>query len=658
MKRYAAILLAGLVLIWFGCRPQTDNSGQVADASAPTGFTREINRQAGAALALDDPTDFDEARKGLIASEPELVIKDKNGKVIWDPARYGFIQGAAPASVNPSLWRQAKLNDIHGLFKVAEGIYQVRGYDLANLTLIEGHTGWIVIDPLTSEETAARAFQFACRHLGKKPVSALIYTHCHVDHFGGVTGILTPEVAQGDKVPIIAPQGFMAEAVSENVMAGIVMERRSLYMYGNRLPYADRGHVGSGLGKAPARGTIGILPPTETISQPISHKTVDGIRFIFQSVPGSEAPAEMTFYLPDKKAFCGAEIVSHTMHNLYTLRGAKVRDALQWSNYIDQALGQFGKAEIYFGTHHWPIWGNARIVDFLKKQRDLYKYIHDQTMRLAYQGLTPDEIAESLELPPSLGSEFYNRGYYGSLRHNAKAVYQYYFGWFDGNPAHLNPLPPETSAKKYIEYMGGMESVLAKAQQSFDQGDYRWVAEVMNRAVFAEPDNDPAKALLARAYEQLGYQSESGPWRDVYLSGALELRHGGPKHPTDMASAMQLLEKTPMPLLLDAMAARLNGPKAEGKHLKINIQFTDLGENYVLTLENAVMHYKQADPDTDANATVKLTAKFYLQMAIGETGIKELFTSDDIHYEGSKLDLIRFFNLFDKPTGIFNIVTP
>jgi alkyl sulfatase BDS1-like metallo-beta-lactamase superfamily hydrolase len=370
--------------------------------------------------------------------------------------------------------------------------------------------------------------------------------------------------------------------------------------------------VDTGLGKAPANGTIGIVAPTELVERTGQELTVDGVRFVFQIASGSEAPAELTFYLPERKAFCGAEVVSHNLHNLYTLRGAKVRDALKWSGYITEMLGLFGDAEVYFGSHHWPVWGNARVRAFLESQRDTYKYLHDQTVRLALQGLTSREIAEQVELPEALRKTFSSRDYYGTVRHNVKAVYQFYFGWYDGNPANLDPLPPADAAEKYVEFMGGADEVLRKAQASFDQGEYRWTAEVLNHLVFADPDNAAAKALLARAYDQLGYQAESGPWRDSYLSGAYELRHGAPEQGLDLASALELLRHTPVPRFLDAMAVRLNGPDAEGKDMTINLVFTDLGESYVLSLKNAVLHHHAGPPDPGANATLKLTQELYL----------------------------------------------
>jgi alkyl sulfatase BDS1-like metallo-beta-lactamase superfamily hydrolase len=636
----------------------SDLPPDVAGNTAPSPHTAALNARVAKGLPLSDPQDFEDAKRGLIASDAELRIAGPGGAPIWDMPAYDFIDGDPPPSVNPSLWRQARLNNMHGLFEVTKGVYQLRGYDLANMSLIEGETGWIVVDPLTAKETARAGLAFAREHLGNKPVSAVIFTHSHVDHFGGVLGILSPEDADDRKVPIIAPESFIEEATSENIIAGVTMARRSLFMFGPRLPRGERGHVGSGLGKGPAYGTISILQPTQTIVETPTELTIDGVKFVFQNAPGSEAPSELTFYLPDLKTFCGAEVVSHNMHNLYTLRGAKVRDAIRWSGYIDEIIALFGDADVYFGSHHWPIWGNQRIIDFLEKQRDTYKYINDQTLRLALHGYTPREIAEQIELPESLRTSFPNRGYYGTVKHNAKAVYQRYFGWYDGNPANLDPLPPEEAATKYVELAGGAANLLKTAQAAYDNGEYRWTAEVVNHLVFADPDNQEARNLLAQAYDQLGYQAESGPWRDVYLTGAFELRHGGPETGVDLSTAVEMIKHAPLERFLDAMAARLNAPKAEGKEMIVNLTFTDLDVTHVLELKNSVLrHYKQ-DPDPNANVTLRITHDMYLRMVTGRVGIKDTVFSDDLKIEGSRLDLVGFFRLFDKPDGTFNIVLP
>jgi alkyl sulfatase BDS1-like metallo-beta-lactamase superfamily hydrolase len=661
MNRITISILLFLSLICGGCEKRQLESGPDADPqghSKASEFTIKANTRVLTELPLQDPGDFEDARRGLIASDPGIQVKNELGELVWNQSAYKFMGEVAPPSVNPSLWRQARLNNIHGLFKVMDGIYQVRGYDLANMSIIEGRTGWIIVDPLTAKETAAAALQLARSKLGHKPIVAIIFTHSHVDHFGGVLGILSAKEAVIQNVRIIAPIGFMEEATSENLIAGTAMGRRAMYMYGKRLARSDRGHVGSGLGKSPAFGSFGILQPTDIVDHTPQEMTIDGVRFIFQNAPGSEAPAELTFYLPDRKAFCGAEVISHTLHNLYTLRGAKVRDALKWSNYIGEMIDLFGEAETYFGSHHWPKWGNEEILDFLRKQRDLYKYIHDQSVRLLNEGLTPLEIADRIELPESLRMPFANRDYYGTVRHNARAVYQAYLGWYDGNPSHLNPLTPEEAGARYVELMGGGETVLAKAQRSFDLGNYRWVAELLNHLVYAEPGNARAKALLARTYDQLGYQSESAPWRDVYLSGAYELRHGGPEKGVDISLFEDVLRQTPVAYFFDTMAVRLNGPDAEGKSITVKIVFTDIGESYELSLDNSVLHHKTVASNSRADATLSVTYGLFIRMLIGQAGMKDTLFSDELQVEGSKIDLVRFFSLFDKPTGTFNIVTP
>ncbi|KPK16499.1 MAG: alkyl sulfatase [Myxococcales bacterium SG8_38] len=635
-----------------------DAAPDAAGNSAPTTYTESRNAAVARSLPLSDPQDLEDARRGLIASDPALRVTNADGEVIWDMTSYRFIEGAAPGSVNPSLWRQEGLQNIHGLFEVTKGVYQLRGFDLSNMTLIEGETGWIVVDPLTAEETARAAIAFARKHLGARAVSAVIFTHSHVDHFGGVLGVVSAEEAKVRNLPVIAPERFMEEATSENIVAGIAMGRRSTYMYGSRLPRGERGHVGSGLGKEPAYGAFGILQPTATITKTPTEMTIDGVKLVFQNAPGSEAPAELAFYLPERKAFCGADVLAHSMHNLYTLRGTQVRDALKWSGYIDEMLTLFGDAEVYFGGHQWPIWGNARIVDFLAKQRDLYRYIHDQTLRLALHGYTPKEIAGQMELPESLLSSFFNRGYYGTLEHNAKAVYQRYFGWYDGNPANLDPLPPAEAGERYVALAGGAASLLDRARAAYERGEYRWVAELVNHLVFADPDNQDARELLARAYDQLGYQAESAPWRDVYLTGAFELRHGGPDEGINLASAMDMIKHAPIERFLDAMAVRLNGPKAEGKEMTVNLVFTDLDTSYVLDLSNSVLHHDRRDPDPDANATLHITHALFLRMLVGQAGLRETLFSDDLTVEGSRLDLLGFFRLFDRLDGTFDIVTP
>lgn len=631
------------------------DEGVGAQGNSPaTKATIAANTAVAESLPLGDPRDFQDARRGLIATPDKLTISMEDGTVIWDMSSYAFIQGEAPDTVNPSLWRQATLNNIHGLFQVTDGVYQVRGFDLSNMSLIRGERGWIIVDPLTTRETAAAAMAFARQHLGDDPITAVIMTHSHIDHFGGILGALGTTAG----AEIIAPEGFMHESTSENVIAGNTMSRRAMFMYGSQLEHSPQGHVGSGLGKSPAFGSPGIKAPTRVIDTTGETLLVDGVEFVFQNAPGSEAPAELTFYLPQKKAFCGAEVVSRNMHNLYTLRGAKVRDARLWSHYIDEAIQLFGDADVYFASHHWPLWGNADIVDFLKKQRDGYKYIHDQTLRLASKGHTPGEIAELIEMPESLRTSFPNRGYYGTLKHNARAVYQGYFGWYDGNPANLDPLPPEDAAKRYVRMMGGADDVIEEAREYFEDGEYRWVAELLNHVVFADPDNDDARELLAQAYDQLAYQAESGPWRDVYLTGALELRQGPPESGVGIANAKDLLRETPIAEFFQVMAVMIDGPEADGEQYTFNFDFTDRGETHVLQLENAVLHHRIGDADPDANATVRITHRLFLEMLTGNAGIRDTLFSDEVSVEGSRLDLMGFFSLLDRPDETFDIVTP
>ena len=650
MRDLACASLAALLLA--GCGKDSVPVGRSVEAA-----TARSNAAFGRGLDLADPQGFEDAARGLVA-RPSGRVSARDGAVLWDFDRFAFVKGEAPASANPSLWRQAKLNNNTGLYRVADGIYQLRGFDLANLTLIEGATGWIVVDPLTSRETAAYAMAFARKHLGDRKVSAIVFTHSHVDHFGGALGVVGAEEAAARNLPIIAPEGFMEEATSENVLLGPSMGRRAAWMYGFRLPASPEGLIDDGLGKSVSVGAVGILPPTRTISKTTEEVTLDGVKFVFYNAPASEAPAEMAFYLPERNALCGAEVMTQTQHNLYTLRGAKVRDAMRWSGYIDDFLQRFGQAEVYFASHNWPVWGNARIVEYMKKHRDVYRFIHDQTVRMVNAGLKPDQIAEQLKLPRSLEGTLSVHGYYGTVRHNARAVYQNYVGWFDGNPANLDPLPRPDAAKRYVELMGGADKLVAAAQAAYDRAEYRWVAELLNHAVFAQPTHAAAKALLARTYEQLGFVAESAAWRNVYLTGAYELRNGPPATGIEKTALLDMLMWTPIEKFLDAMAASLDGTAAEDKAFKVNLVFTDLKESHVLWIENAVLHHRKMPPAADANATLSLTKGMYLKMIIGTAKVADLLAGDDLKTSGSRVDLVRFFALFDKAKGAFPIVTP
>ncbi len=654
LRRPAAVALLATAALLASCARETGVGGAAGDAMPAT---VRANEQLAQALALDDPQGFEDASRGLIA-EPQGKIMSADGRrVLIDFDAFDFIEGEAPATVNPSLWRHAKLNAKAGLYEVTDGIWQVRGFDIGNMTLIEGDTGFIVVDTLTARESAAAALAFARQHLGDKPVSAIVFTHSHADHFGGALGVATAQEVSERQIPVVAPEGFMEEATSENLLVGTAMARRSMYQFGKNLVPSATGIVDTGLGKNVAYGAVGILAPTQLITQPTQELVLDGVRFIFHDVPGAEAPAELTFSIPGKKAYNGAENLSQTMHNLLPVRGAKVRDALRWAGFLQEALDQLGDTEVYFAQHHWPIWGNQRIAEFITTHRDIYKYTHDQTVRLANAGHTPREIAEMIELPQSLRSHFGARGYYGDLRHNVKAVYQFYLGAYDGNPANLNLHSPQESAKRYLELIGGVDKAVAAGQAAFDQGDYRWAAELLNHAVFGAPDNKAARQLLARTYDQLGYMAEAATWRNSYLTAAAELRDGPPQTGVDRSFLIDMLQQTPVERFLEAMAAGLDGPAADGKNLKINLVLTDTDESFVLWIENAVLHHKKAAPSADASATLTLTKPIFIRMMAGTAGIEDTLLSDELEIDGSTIDLVRFFTLFDKPPGNFPVVT-
>ena len=597
-----------------------------------------------------------DARRGFIAA-PTGQVKDTDGKVIWDFDAFSFLQGEAPATVNPSLWRQATLNNQIGLFKVTEGIWQLRGFDLANITLIQGKSGWIVIDALTAQETSAAAMAFARKHLGNQKVSAVVFTHSHVDHFGGALGVISAQEAKARKIPIVAPVGFMEEATSENILMGPAMGRRAMYMYGSRLPKNEKGLIDNGLGKAVAFGKIGILAPTITVQQEKQMLTLDGVRFVFHNASGTEAPSEFTFYLPDFKAYCGAELMGHTLHNLYTLRGAKVRDATKWASVLNDALRHVQNSEVVFNQHHWPVWGASNIQDFIAKQRDAYQFIHDQTVRHMNAGLNAAEISEIVQMPKALDEHLSVRGYYGTVRHNVKAVYQNYMGWFDAHPSNLDPLPALQASERYVSLMGGTDKVIQAAKDALAKGEHRWAAELLKHVVYVSPGNTHAKNMLAETFDHLGFASESSAWRNFYFTGALELREGPPEKGMSRESLLEMLNQTPIERFLEAMAASLNATKAEGKKLKINLVFSDTKQTYVLRIDNSVMHHAQKSPEKDANATLTLTQPFFLKMVLGQAGGKDLLLSDQTKIDGSTLDLATFFSLLEKAPGNFSIVT-
>src|SRR5579871_649750 len=560
------------------------------------------------ALPFSDTADFDDAARGFLGTVEHANVMSAAGRTVWNLEPYGFLsESEAPATVNPSLWRQSRLNMHHGLFEVVPGVYQVRGFDIANMTLIEGDTGVIVVDALNSIDGARTAMELYFEHRGRKPIAALVFTHTHTDHWGGARGVLTDAVLAAGQVPIIAPNFFMEYAVSENIIAGPAMIRRAHYQFGPFLAKGPRGQVDCGLGKTNAIGAFALVRPTDLIMATGDERVIDGVEFEFQMAPNSEAPAEMHFYVPRYKLLNLAENCTHNFHNLLPFRGAEVRDALAWSKYLNEALKMWGgKAQAMCGQHHWPVWGKERIDTMVRQQRDLYKFAHDQTVRLMNHGLNAAEIAETVRLPQSLEGAWHGRGYYGHIRHNVKAIYQKYLGWYDANPVNLDPLPPVESGKKYVEYMGGAEAILAHAKKDFDKGEFRFVAQALSHLIFAEPDNDKARAMLADTLEQLGYATESATWRNAYLFGAQELRQGMPKTQArppmskDTAAALRTEQ------LWDVLGIRLNGPKAEGKHIVLNWSFTDTGETFVLNLENSALTYTEGMQSDKAQASFTL----------------------------------------------------
>ncbi|MDX7829870.1 alkyl/aryl-sulfatase [Aeromonas dhakensis] len=651
-----------IVTLWLSGSLLLQPAWAVINPKPASEFTIQANQNVLHTLPFNDKQDFEDARRGFIAKPDTLTIKDEQGNVVWDLEQYKTYIGldkTAPDTVNPSLWRNAQLNMEYGLFKVTDKIYQIRGFDLSNITFIQGDKGWIVFDPLISPQTAKAALAFINQTLGERPVTAVVYSHSHVDHYGGAAGLFnSPDEVKKNGVQIIAPEGFTEHAVSENVIAGNAMARRAVYMYGALLPRNAQGSVNGGLGQTVSAGVPSLLLPTRFITKSGEEVTLDGVRMVFQMTPGTEAPAEMNTWFPESKALWMAENTTNTMHNILTLRGAQVRDALKWSSYLNETIETWGdQAQVKFQSHHWPRWGNASIVDYFKKQRDLYKYIHDQSVRLMNMGYTGEEISEKIALPPELNDFWPNRGYYGTLRHNSRAVYQRYMGWYSGNPSDLDNLPPEMVGPKYVEFMGGEQALLKKAKASFDKGEYRWVAEVLKHLVFANPNNQEGKLLLADALEQLGYQAESGPWRSVYLQGAYELRNGVPTAGGTVTASPDTIRAMSPSMLFDYLAVRINPEKAAGKKMVINMDFTDIGEQHTLSLENAVLnhttHYA-AKPDV----TLTLSKQTLDDIQLGQGTLEQKIASGEIKVQGNQQTFSDFVGLLDKFNFWFNIVTP
>ncbi|MED3911705.1 alkyl sulfatase dimerization domain-containing protein [Peribacillus simplex] len=627
-----------------------------------TNATISVNKAFYEQLNFKDKEDFKNAHKGFIAPLNMNPIKNSKGDVVWDSNRYSFIKEDQPASytVNPSLWRQAQLQNITGLFKVVDGVYQVRGQDLSVLTIVEGKTGLIVLDTLSTIETAKAAMELYFEHRPKNPVSAIVISHSHADHFGGIKGIA--QYAENPaKVPIIVPTGFNDEALSENILLGNIMSRRAGYMFGNLLPSNDRGFVTSGIGPGLSNGTFSYLPPTTEVKDDIQTMEIDGITFKFLLTPDSEAPSEMHYYINDYKTLVVAENTGHTLHNIYTLRGAKTRDTLKWVKALDETVDLFGNEDInaMVTAHTWPIWGKDHVLEQLESQRDLYKYIHDQTIRLANLGLTPDEIAEKLKLPEKLDKVWANRGYYGTLKHNVKAVYNFYLGYFNGNPSDLDPLPQEESGAKYIEYMGGEKKVIKRAKLDYKKGEYRWVAQVLKHVVMANPKNTEAKNLLAKAYEQLGYTAESSVWRNFYLTGAEELRNGvADSKGTGGMMNLDTLLNMPMDDFMKFLSIKLNGTKAENKNMAFNMTFTDSKTNYMINLDNSVLNFKKGKMAYNPDATLTLDRITFYQIALGREDLSKMEAAGKVSISGDKEQFEDFLSLLDQFQPKVNIVTP
>jgi alkyl sulfatase BDS1-like metallo-beta-lactamase superfamily hydrolase len=637
----------------------SETDGRLPKDAEP--IVRSANADVLNRLPFADRQDFEDAARGFIATRPDALVSRPDGHVVWNLKPYDFLQGDVPAppTVNPSLWRQARLNLHHGLFEVVGGIYQVRGFDISNMTLVEGSTGVIVIDTLTAAEGARAALDLYFEHRGRRPVVAVIYTHTHMDHWGGVNGVLNEDDVRSGKIPVIAPDRFMEYAVTENVIAGNAMLRRAQYQFGHFLPKGERGHVDCGLGKDMPAGSIGLIAPTDLVKATGESRVIDGVRIEFQMAPDSEAPAEFHMIFPDFNTVNLAENATHCFHNLLPFRGAVVRDPLAWSKYLNEALELWGeRSKVLIGQHHWPVWGSGRVKSYLETQRDLYKYVHDQTVHLMNQGLTAAEIAEQLELPETIARQWHARGYYGDIRHNAKAIYQRYLGWYDANPANLDPLPPVAAGKKYLEYMGGAAAALSRAHDDFRHGEYRWVAQVMSHVVFADPQNAEARNLLADAFEQLGYLAEAATWRNAYLFGAYELRHGVRQLPRRTALSGGTLKALGIEEYFDYLAVRLNGAQAAGKKIVVNWGFTDTGQNYALRLENCVLSYVTDKEATDADAAVSLGRPALDAIITGRTSFPAAIEAGQVSVAGNAGKLLELFTLFDDRNPMFEIVEP
>lgn len=618
--------------------------------------TIAAQRAATASLPPEDGRDADFAARGFIGTRADPIIKAADGRTVWDLGAYDFVAGASPETVHPSLWRHIGLLRRHGLYQVTEGVWQVRGFDISNMTVLRGNTGWILIDPLTTRETAQAALALVNEKLGARPVSAVIYSHSHGDHFGGVRGVIDEaEVASG-KVPIIAPAHFMEEASSENIMAGGAMGRRAGYQFGAGLKPGPQGQIGSGIGVAVAAGEITLLTPTDTIHKTGETRLVDGVPLEFQIVSGSEAPSELNVYITPAKAFLSSEMSTCSFHNILTPRGAKVRDTRAWAGYLDEAARSWGnRSDSLISSHCWPRFGKSEVAGTLTAQRDNYRYLHDQTVRLLNRGETPVEIAEQLTQPPALAKDWFNHGYYGTYSHNSKAVYQFYLGWYDAVPANLNPHPPVARAKRTVTAMGGAKKVIEAAQAAMAEGDYRWSSDLLNQLVFSEPGNSQARLLLADSYEQQGYQAESAIWRNQFLSAANDLRQTQPTRAPNSQSA-DMIAAVPTQLLLDSVATRFDPAKGSGTTRAINLVLTDRKENASVELNTSTMIGRMAPADTAA-ATLTGPRRLMLGLLFLKLPLAQLEMAG-LKVDGDRAVVEQWLAAIDPLSGAFPISEP
>lgn len=630
----------------------------MANSSTERSAAERRREEIEALLAADDRRDFAFAERGFIATREDPVIPRDSGGVASDLRGYDFLAGPPAETVNPSLWRQAQIITKHGLFQVMEGIYQVRGFDVSSVSFIDAGSGWIVVDPLTGVEQARAAFELATAHLGAKPVLAVIYSHSHTDHYGGVRGIVSPEDVAAGKVQVIAPEGFLKEAVSENIIAGPAMLRRARFQFGGTLPRGPEGEVTSGLGPGIPSGTPSLIAPTLDITRTGQTLTIGDITIEFQLTPETEAPAEMNFYLPAKRAVFMAENANLTMHNLLPARGSLVRNAKGWADYLTEAIRLFaGRSDVMFAAHGIPRFGQAELTAFLRSHRDAYKYLHDQTVRLMNNGLTPAEIAEEIRLPESLSKQWYNRGYYGTMSHNSKAVYQRYLGWYDANPANLWRLPVEEESARYVEAMGGAAAVLARGKGAAAAGDLRWAATLLNQLNFSGSGSSESREELARVYTRLGYEAEAGSWRNIYLNGAQELRaEAQPPRPAPFRP--EVLGAATTAMILDVAAVRLNPEKAAGLACTLNIELTDTAQRVVISVANSVLVHEEDVVEAEANATIRLTRPEFLMTLFGVVPAATLIASGGIGVEGTGGLYEAVAAAIEAPIGNFNVVVP